>query len=138
MSHNGTGMGSPEDLAEHRLTVAREDLETARDDFKGNHLRAANNRAYYSIYHSITAVLALERTAFKKHKDTLAYFNKEYIKPERFPRELGRLINRTQEIRHASDYDEFYLASKEETEKQIKTAEVLLKAVEEYLETEEK
>lgn len=138
MLRDEANMGNPKDLAEHRLAVAREDLETARDDFKGNHLRAANNRAYYSIYHSITAVLALERTAFKKHKDTLAHFNKEYIKPERFPRELGRLISRAQEIRHASDYDEFYLASREETEKQIKTAEILLKAVEEYLAIEEK
>lgn len=47
-----TGVGNPRDLAAHRLMVAREDLETANDDFRGNHLRAANNRAYYSIYHS--------------------------------------------------------------------------------------
>ena len=52
--------GNPRDLALHRLTVAKEDLATAKDDFIGKHFRAANNRAYYSIYHSITAVLALE------------------------------------------------------------------------------
>ena len=64
--------GNPRDLALHRLTVAKEDLATAKDDFIGKHFRAANNRAYYSIYHSITAVLALEQVAFKRHKDTLS------------------------------------------------------------------
>ena len=55
-------------------------------------VRAANNRAYYAIYHAITAVLALEEIAFKKHKDTLAYFNKTYVKEEIFPRSLGHRI----------------------------------------------
>ena len=55
--------GNPRDLALHRLTVAKEDLATAKDDFIGKHFRAANNRAYYSIYHSLTAVLALEQVA---------------------------------------------------------------------------
>ena len=125
--------GNPRDLALHRLTVAKEDLATAKDDFIGKHFRAANNRAYYSIYHSITAVLALEQVAFKRHKDTIAYFNKEYVKTENFSRQLGRRIGRAQEIRHASDYDEFYIASVEEAQEQIDTAELLLNAVEQYV-----
>ena len=48
------------DLARHRLDVAKEDLETAISNLKEEHYRAANNRAYYSIYHSICAVFALE------------------------------------------------------------------------------
>lgn len=133
MPHDGGNVGSPMDLAMHRLKVAKEDLETAKDDFLKNHFRAANNRAYYSVYHSITAVLALEEVAFKRHKDTLAYFNKEYVKTEKFSRQLGRQISRTEEIRHSSDYDEFYIASKEETQEQIETAETLINAVKQYL-----
>ena len=77
--------------------------------------------------------MALDGTAFKRHKDTLAYFNKEYVKTEIFPRELGRRISKAQEVRHASDYDEFYIASKEETERQIESAELLAKAIRDYL-----
>lgn len=33
--------GNPSDLAMHRLMVAKEDLETAKDDFTGEHFRAA-------------------------------------------------------------------------------------------------
>ena len=121
------------ELAEYRLDIAREDLQVAIENMSANHLRAANNRAYYSIYHAITAVLALEQTAFKRHKDTLAYFNKKYIKDDTFPRTLGRQISRAEEVRHASDYDEFYIVAKEETQKQIECAQTLLQLVEMYI-----
>ena len=100
--------------------------------------RAANNRAYYSIFHTICAVLAKEGVAFKRHKDTLSYFNKNYVQPEIFPRELGRKIVKAEEIRHASDYDTFYIASKEITAQQIETATKILELAEQYLFVEEK
>jgi uncharacterized protein (UPF0332 family) len=134
MSPKNTDVGGPKDLAKYRLLVADEDLQTAKDNLEKNHLRAANNRAYYSIYHSITAVLAMEQVAFKKHKDTLAYFNKNYVRTELFPKKLGHQISIAQEIRHSSDYDEFYIASKSETEKQIDCAEQLLLLVKEFIE----
>ena len=88
--------------------------------------RGANNRAYYSIYHTIDAVLSAEGVAFKRHKDTLAYFNKNYVASEIFPRTMGRRIVQAEEIRHSSDYDPFYIASKDGTQKQIETAKNLL------------
>lgn len=125
--------GDEFELARYRLGVAKEDLETALDNQRSNHLRAANNRAYYAIYHAITAVLALRQIAFKMHKDTVAYFNKEYIRTEIFPKEMGHRISRAEEIRHDSDYDEFYIASKDETEKQIACAAELIRMVEKYI-----
>lgn len=127
-------VGTQMDVARHRLIVAREDLDTAKLTFEAGKLRAANNRAYYSIFHTISAVLANEGIAFKRHKDTLSYFNKNYIHTEIFPRELGRKIVRAEEIRHASDYDTFYIASKEVTEQQIQTEEQILRLAEKYLE----
>ncbi len=43
---------------------------------------------------------------------------------------------KAEEIRHASDYDAFYIASKDVTVQQIETAERLLKLVSEYLKIE--
>lgn len=60
MKHEIKEQGSMLELAKYRLQVAREDLETAIDNEKSQHLRAANNRAYYAIYHAVTAVLAIE------------------------------------------------------------------------------
>ena len=78
-------------------------------------------------------MLAVEGVSFKKHKDTLAFFKKNYVAKEIFPRELGRKIVKAEEIRHESDYDEFYIASKEITVQQIETAEQLVCIVSEYL-----
>ena len=126
-------VGTQTDVVRHRLMVAKDDLESAKLTFEAEKFRAANSRAYYSIFHTISAVLAKEGVAFKRHKDTLSYFNKNYIYTEIFPNELGRKIVKAEEIRHASDYDTFYIASKEVTAQQIQTAEQLLCMAQEYL-----
>lgn len=126
-------VGTKMDVVCHRLNVAKEDLDTAYLTFEAGQYRAANNRAYYSIFHTICTVLAKEGIAFKRHKDTISYFNKNYVQPEIFPRELGRRIVKAEEIRHASDYDTFYIASKEITAQQIETAAKILELAERYL-----
>ena len=108
------------ELAMHRLEQAKENIEEAEILYKMNKFKGANNRAYYSIFHSIKAVLALEPIDFKKHKNVIAHFNKNYVQPEIFPRELGRKIVKAEEIRHASDYDTFYIASKMITAEQTR------------------
>lgn len=121
------------DLAKYKLERAREELDTAKLLFENEKLKAANNRAYYSIYYSLTAVLCLEPIAFKRHKDTIGYFNKNYVHTGLFPGEIGRNISKAAKVRHASDYDEFYIASKEEAEKQIQTAKILAELVDKYI-----
>ena len=100
--------------------------------FAAEEYKAANNRAYYAIFHSLNAVHALNGAAYKRHKDAIGNFNKEYVKTGIFPREIGRKIGEAEEIRHASDYDDFYIASKEESERQIAVAEEFLLLVETY------
>ena len=63
----------------------------------------------------------------------MANFNKDYVKTSVFPREMGRKIGQAEEIRHASDYDDFYIATKEEAKNQIATAECFGKLVEKYI-----
>lgn len=69
---------------------------------------------------------------YKRHKDTIANFNKNYVKTKIFPREIGRKVGEVEEIRHASDYDDFYLASRDETKRQIAVADELIQLVEGY------
>ena len=125
-------IGSRSDMVKYRLQIAREDLDSAKILLEASQYRGANNRAYYAIFHAVSAVLAMEGVAFKKHKDTLAYFNKNYVAKEIFPRELGRKIVKAEEIRHASDYDTFYIASKEVALQQLETAEILITLVSDY------
>ena len=88
---------------------------------------------YYAIFYAIRAVLAIKEVDFKRHKDVLAYFNKEYINKEIFPKMLGRKISQAQRIREDSDYDDEYEPSLEKTEQQIETAQELIELVEDYI-----
>lgn len=128
-----------EDFAKYRLAKAKETLNTAEIIYKNvGDYTSANNRAYYAIFYAIRAILALEQTDFKRHKDVVAYFNKNYINTEIFPKKIGRKIAQAQRIREDSDYDDEYEPSSEKTEIQIETAKELIKLVEEYIENKGK
>ena len=112
-------IGTVRDLALHRIETLKSDIKAAKILLDAGEYRSSNNRAYYGIYHAISAIHAIDGNAYKKHKDALANFNKEYVKTEVFPRNIGRRISEAAEIRHASDYDDFYIATKAEAEEQL-------------------
>ena len=126
--------GTQKDLIFYRIETAQSDIKAAEILLNAKEFRGANNRAYYGIYHAISAIHALDGNAYKRHKDALANFNKNYIKTEIFPRKLGRKIVEAEEIRHASDYDDFYIASKNQAQEQYETAKFAIELVVKYLE----
>ena len=121
------------ELSIHRLEQAKEDLLAAKLMYDSNLYKSANNRAYYSIFHAIKSVLALEPIDFKKHKDVQAYFNKNYVSTEVFPKYLGRKIAQASVIREDSDYDDEFVVNSEKTLEQIETAKEMIKLVEKYI-----
>ena len=125
-------------MALYRVDIAKDDLRSAKILLDADEYRGANNRAYYSIFHAINAIHALSGKSYKKHKDAIANFNKEYVKTEIFPRKIGRSIAEAEEIRHASDYDDFYIANKDEAKDLIDTAEKLIELIEKYIDKIEK
>lgn len=121
------------ELSKYRFHLALETLESAKMCLDNSFYRDCINRSYYAVFYAIKAALALENIDFKRHKDVVAYFNKEYVATEVFPREMGRRIGRLKTKREESDYDDFFVASKEEAKQQIETAEFVLPLIEEYL-----
>ncbi len=121
------------ELSKYRLSNAKETLNVADDCLKNAHYRDSINRSYYAAFYATRAVLALEGIDFKRHKDVIAYFNKEYVATEKFQREIGRMLARLQQKREKSDYDDFFIASKSEAEEQIKAAKEIINAINNYL-----
>ena len=121
------------ELAKHRLEQAKENFEEAEILYKANKFKGANNRAYYCIFHSIKAVLALDPIDFKRHKDVIGYFNKNYVNTEVFPKDIGKRIVKSSKVREDSDYDDEYSVDSEKTMIQIETAKELIELVEKYL-----
>ena len=121
------------DLCAYRMAAAQETLQVAKECLNGNHYKDAINRSYYAAFYAVKAVLALEEKDFKRHKDVIAYFNQNYVATDIFPRELGRKLARLQQKREKSDYDDFYIASREEAEEQISYTVEVVTLIKEYL-----
>ena len=121
------------ELSKHRLQQAKDDLRASEILYRENLYKSANNRAYYSIFHSIKAVLALEPIDFKRHKDVIAYFNKNYVSNEIFPKKMGRKISIASRMREDSDYEDEFVVEADDTKEQIETARELLVLVETYI-----
>lgn len=132
MKQHKEELGTRKDLVLYRLQTSKDALKSAKILVAAEEYKGANNRAYYAIFHAINAIHALNGKAYKRHKDAIANFNKDYVKTEIFSREIGRKIGEAEEIRHASDYDDFYIASCEEAERQIDVACEFIQMVEEY------
>lgn len=62
------------DLCIYRINAALETLETARTCIDIKHYKDAINRSYYASFYAIKAVLAMEGTDFKRHKDVIEYY----------------------------------------------------------------
>lgn len=121
------------EYAKYRIGRAKEDLNTAHRLLADEDYRAANNRAYYAIFHSMRAVLALDGFDSKKHSGIISEFRKKYIKGGIFPVEISQMIGSAFTIRNASDYDDMFLASRKETEMQVANADRVHEAVCSYL-----
>ena len=126
-------IGGAKELAQYRLNTAKEDLEAAQLNFENRQYRASNNRAYYAIFRAISACLALEFKAYKQHAQVIGSFNKDFVHTGVFPKEISKRISRAQEVRHASDYDDFYIVSMEEAQEQLETAKEVVDMVNKYL-----
>lgn len=122
------------DLCRYRLQESKDTLQVARNCLQEGFYKDAVNRSYYSVFYAIKAVLALGTIDFKRHKDVVAYFNKEYVATGTFPRETGRKLATLKQIREKSDYDDFYIISREKAVEQFESAKLVLQNVENYLE----
>lgn len=120
-------------LSLYRFENALSTLEIAEMCMEKKHYRDAINRCYYAVFYAIKSVLALEEVDFKRHKDVVAYFNKEYVATEIFPKDIGRKLGNLKTTREENDYDDFVFASVDEAETQMENTKYIVNCVKEYL-----
>jgi len=120
-------------LSRYRLDKAKETYATALENLTNDRYLDANNRAYYAIFHAMRAILALDGVDFKKHSAVISHFRENYLKLKQLDRSLSDIIGRASIVRNKSDYEDFYIASKDEAEEQVNDAKSFIDAVEVYL-----
>jgi len=116
------------------LKKAQQKLAAARKDMESGFFGDACSRAYYAAFHAISAVLAHQGLAFSSHAQTLAAFNREFVKTAVFPSDTFRKLQRLFEDRQLADYDWTREVDKKTAQKNFDDAQWLVDACTEYLE----
>lgn len=122
-------------LSKVRLEHADECISAAKSLLESENYKSAANRAYYTVFHAMRAVLAFDKIDMKHHSGIIAEFRRLYIKTGIFDAELSKTISILSDSRNDSDYDDFYIVSKEEVTEQIKDAEYFLMKIKEFVNT---
>ena len=120
-------------LSNVRLEHADECISAAKSLLESENYKSAANRAYYTVFHAMRAVLAFDKIDMKHHSGIIAEFRRLYIKTGIFDAELSKIISVLSDSRNDSDYDDFFIVSKEEVAEQIKDAELFLEKIKEYV-----
>lgn len=121
------------ELSKYRMEQAEQCIRSAKTLLEQEDYRGSANRAYYAIFHAMRSVLALDKVDYSKHSGVSSYFRKVYIKSGIFDVEMSDIIRLAFDARSGSDYDDFFIISKEEVQKQIVNAEVFAERIKDYL-----
>lgn len=125
--------GSLEDLARYRIKRAWEMLEAAEENLKIEQYKTALNRSYYAVFHAMRAANILRGFDSSKHSGVIAFFTKEFLKTEYMDRKLSLIIKSSSLLREKSDYDDFFIASRTEAEKQVENAGLFVAEVDRFI-----
>lgn len=121
------------DVIENIIFKCNEKLTIARELLTLNHYDDAVSRAYYAVFHIMTAVLFVNKLTFSSHKEIIGAFNKEFIRTGKFPKNFSEKIKKLFERRQIGDYDIKKIISKENSEESVKDAGEIILKCKEYL-----
>ncbi|MBQ6420681.1 MAG: HEPN domain-containing protein [Clostridia bacterium] len=120
------------ELAKLRLENAKEKLSFIPGILELGDYKTAANRAYYAVFYAMRSVLALDGFDSKKHTGIISEFRRNYIKTGVFDEQLSDIIGELFAVRTSSDYDDFYLLSKDKAVKQYENAVLFVETIDRY------
>ena len=126
---------SRRDLCRYRLEKAEDDLSVSKLNLDNKKFSQSINRSYYSMFHTVRALLALVKFDSKKHSTIISYFHQNYIRPQHIESKYYKILTNAFKIRNDCDYDDFFIASKEDARIQFKNASNFKKRIEAYIRT---
>lgn len=125
--------GSIKDLSKYRYARSSEELENAKVMLESGKFKLALNRSYYSIFHGMRAVNVLDEFDSSKHSGVIAHFNQYHVKTGDFSKEASKIIRTSSEMREHADYEDFFVASRQDAEEQVQKAQIFHNFITDYL-----
>lgn len=122
-----------EEIIKNMIKKAESKLNTAIIDFNNEFYDDAVSRAYYAVFHAISAVLFTKGFSYSSHSQVIGGFNKEFVKNGIFESQITKKIQTLFEDRQSGDYDFSLVIDKEDANKNIEYAKEILDSVKKYL-----
>lgn len=122
------------DLTKYRLDMAEERLDVAALMMDVGRYKISISNSYYAIFNAARALLAERNVDFKKHSAVISYFRRKYVKTGVFDVMYSEYIGSAFDSRNDCDYEDFFIASREQAQEQYQHAVEFCAAVKKYLE----
>ena len=96
---------------------------------------SANNRAYCALEKVCNGLPASEEIPSKSHRRVISQFNQYFVSNNETPfnSEDYKIVAGAETIRSKSDYNDFYIANKDEKKLLISNERIFIAKAEEYL-----
>ncbi len=93
------------DEARELIAIRRRDLQEMERLLSFELYYGTVNRAYYAIFHAISALLLADGKEFQKHKAVISHFGRYYSKTGKAPAHFHRIFLDAYELRQKADYE---------------------------------
>jgi len=127
--------GPVEKLVQLRLQQAKESLAEAKALFDVNLWRGTINRSYYAMFYAVLALAVQRQAITSKHSGLITFFDREFVKPGIFPKELSKAIHLAFQRRQEHDYGDVYAVSQEEAQQAYEEAHSFVDAIAQYFDS---
>ncbi len=113
--------------------MAREELDTARENIAHGRFRAAVSRAYYAVFYMASAALFSQSVVRGKHSGIESAFSEYLVKPGHVEVEFGRLYQKARRQREEADYADDAIVDEAAARQTVADAERFVDRLERFL-----
>ncbi len=94
-------------IIRYRLERSRETFKDAETLLAGGSLNSAVNRAYYSMFYAVVALLKTKEFSSSKHSGVRAMFNRHFVKTGVVSKDIGKFYEKIFNERQEGDYIDY-------------------------------
>lgn len=117
---------SVREMIKSQIEKSKEKLNAAKTLCREGFADDAISRAYYSMFHAVSAVLLSKDITVDSHSALKTMFGLYFIKTGEIDKKYGRWLNRLKDDRENGDYDIFTGFEAEDAKAAVKDAENFL------------
>ena len=88
---------------------------------------------YYAAFYAAVAALLTKQLEYSKHSAVIAFFDKEFIRSGRLPKEYSKTLHRAFNERQQDDYMPFVEFDAEEIESLFTDVRILVNGISDYI-----